>query len=240
MVELDDATRRALLSRNTPPAELDARVLARLRVQLAGPPEGGSSLDEPPLAVESVGSGSSWFAYAAKVVAATLVLTGGGLALVAIVGRTLVDDRPSRDRDVPVEVGIDHESRPRAERETSPAAIDYADAIAEPEPVTEPLVRPPAAPAPADEPDDPGNTLQAELALLRAAREAESPTDALVHLDQHRREFATGVLADEREALRIEALCALDRREESRDAKQEFLTERPSSPLRPRVIEACR
>lgn len=239
MIELDDATRSALRSRSVPTAELEARVLARLRVELAGPPDGGSSLDEPPLGIESAGSGSSWFAFAAKVVAATIGMTGAGLALVAVVGRTLVDDRPRADRDVPAEAAIDHEPRARAERATSAAVIEQADDAAEPSvPVT--VDRPAAAPKPADEPDDPENTLQAELALLHAAREAESPTDALVHLDQHRSEFATGVLADEREALRIEALCALDRVDEARGAKQDFLSQRPNSALRPRVIEACR
>ena len=129
MIELDDATRRALLNRTAPSTELEARVLDRLRVQLAGPPDGGAT-------PEGGGSASSTFAYAAKIVAATVGTTCAGLALVAVVGRTLVADRPGSDRDVPAEVAIDHRPEARTERESSPPPIEPAEVEPQPEAIT--------------------------------------------------------------------------------------------------------
>ncbi|HEY8376481.1 MAG TPA: hypothetical protein VIK91_08330 [Nannocystis sp.] len=76
-------------------------------------------------------------------------------------------------------------------------------------------------------------SLDAELALLRAAREALTqgePAAALVSLERHRREFPGGLLVEERMLLRAQALCELGRRAEARAAAAELVRAFPSSP----------
>ncbi|GEM_PF-1152741 len=56
-----------------------------------------------------------------------------------------------------------------------------------------------------------GDSLSAELELIRAARTASSPTATLALLARHREAFPHGQLVDERELIRLEVLCALGR-----------------------------
>jgi hypothetical protein len=58
-------------------------------------------------------------------------------------------------------------------------------------------------------------------------------------LDAHAREFSKGVLAHEREGLRVLALCKLGRLDEGRRLQQRFLSQHASSPLAARVRAAC-
>jgi hypothetical protein len=47
------------------------------------------------------------------------------------------------------------------------------------------------------------------------------------------------MLADERELLRVETLCALGRTSEANTVAETFLNAHPSSPLRSRIEAAC-
>ena len=88
----------------------------------------------------------------------------------------------------------------------------------------------------------PPSTLVAETRLLRDADTALRVGDAgraLALLDQHAREFPSGVLAEERAAERILALCKLGRASDARVEATRFLTERPRSPLAGRVRSSC-
>jgi hypothetical protein len=85
----------------------------------------------------------------------------------------------------------------------------------------------------------PAPTLEAELALLEAARGA-APAAALAVLVRHRVEFEHGVLADEREVLRVESLCARGRVSDAESVASTFSRTRPSSPLRSRIEPACK
>ena len=92
-------------------------------------------------------------------------------------------------------------------------------------------------PVPADT-----STLAAETALLQRAQSALADGDpgaALVRLDEHREGFADGVLAREREALRVTALCDAGRREDSRAAAAAFIRRHPRSMLADRVQGVC-
>lgn len=83
-------------------------------------------------------------------------------------------------------------------------------------PTTIPRARPqpkPVAPVPAED------ALTAELALVSAAKQrlrGGQVEAALRSLDDHAREFANGQLAEERDELRVEALCTLGRTDEAR------------------------
>jgi hypothetical protein len=88
--------------------------------------------------------------------------------------------------------------------------------------------------APEGEPSD----LAAERRLIDAARAdvAEGRFEpALAGLNAHRRRFPAGALAEDRDALAIEALIGAGRRSEATRAAGAFEREHPASLLRGRV-----
>ena len=85
-------------------------------------------------------------------------------------------------------------------------------------------------------------TLAAETSLLRRARAALAGGNAggcLSLLSQHAKRFPTGVLAEERDALRVVALCSDGRIEDGKKAAAKFRRAHLGSPLRGRVDSAC-
>jgi hypothetical protein len=90
-------------------------------------------------------------------------------------------------------------------------------------------------------PQAPVDALQGELALVRAAHDAlreGRPAVALERMDEHRRVYPDGALSEERDALRVGALCALGRSDAQAEARA-FLVDHPASPFVARVREAC-
>jgi hypothetical protein len=101
---------------------------------------------------------------------------------------------------------------------------------------------PPAAPPPAESKPDRLEDLRVEVDLLRQAKEATSGGDAsraLALLEQHASRFPNSVLAPERRATRVLALCAAGQTTRARQEASSFLADYPKSPLAPRVKEAC-
>lgn len=84
-------------------------------------------------------------------------------------------------------------------------------------------------------------TLDAEVALLAEASAAlhTNPARSLALVDQHAREFPSGVLGPEFEAERAQVLSALGRRAEACAASARFLAAHPNSPLAPQVRASC-
>lgn len=85
-------------------------------------------------------------------------------------------------------------------------------------------------------------TLAAETALLARAQRAlrsGDPSAALPIIDEHAARFPRGELAQERDAARVFALCAMKHTPEARRAQQQFLRSWPRSPLAARVEGAC-
>jgi hypothetical protein len=143
-----------------------------------------------------------------------------------------------------------------AERPPQPAPAEV--------PVVVPAMKPAAAPA-APAPELPERTLPVplqaepvakkssvpsraadglaeEVAILsRASSElrAGRPAAALKALDEHQRSFPGGVLAQERTAARIQALCALGRTKEARSALERLARTAPGSPHEARARKAC-
>ena len=93
-------------------------------------------------------------------------------------------------------------------------------------------VKVPAAP-----PDD-----ASEGALLRRAYAATTtaPRQALALTVEHARRFPTGVLAEEREVIAIEALAKLGRDDEARSRSSAFFAAHPGSAYRLRIDDALR
>lgn len=136
----------------------------------------------------------------------------------------------SADSQAPVRAGQDPEA---GSEQTGPAAAEPSEtAVAEPR-----RPRPRTQDVPKDMPD-----LDAELALLRAAREAlgrGAPAEALASLEQHARRFPSGHLLEERMLLRAQAQCALGRREEARASAAALMEKFPGSPHAGTVARLC-
>jgi len=103
-----------------------------------------------------------------------------------------------------------------------PPAIDAPAA-----PATEPTS---TSPQPSAQP--PRSTLSDERVLLDQARRqlaSDEPARALVFLDQHAQRFARGMLSEEREAMRINVLVQLGRKDEAKARAAAFAARFPNS-----------
>lgn len=105
-------------------------------------------------------------------------------------------------------------------------------------------VRAPAASARVDPPasdrdPDPDADALALVERAEAALRDGQPERALELLREHERRFAQAPTAQEREALRVLALCAAGRETEGRGARWAFLREHPRSAYRERIERAC-
>jgi hypothetical protein len=117
-----------------------------------------------------------------------------------------------------------------------PPAVKASVAIAAPVP---PI---PGATAAVLSTADTPSPLDGEVTLLRGARAALRGGDArraLAMLDEHESRFPGGALAEECDAERIYALCALGRAEEARALAARFVAERPASPHAAAVRASC-
>jgi hypothetical protein len=175
--------------------------------------------------------------------AAALLAAAAVLLLLASERRSLRDDTRATDNQAAHEAANPDTTGSIAPlREPAPAP-----AVAPP-PIEPPPVEAPPAPVqvaprprPADVPKD-IPALDAELALLRAAREAigrGAPADALAPRGAHAREFPAGLLREERMLLDAQARCALDRRAEARAAAAALVREFPDSPHARTVATLC-
>jgi hypothetical protein len=115
------------------------------------------------------------------------------------------------------------------------------DQVPERAPFTAPRAQPsdekraPAAPRPAD-------SLAEEVAMLSHASAellAGRPAAALNALDEHRRKFPRGELAQERTSARIQALCALGRMNDAQAELARLARTSPNSPHLARARKAC-
>ena len=102
---------------------------------------------------------------------------------------------------------------------------------------------PPATPAKLEpQPAPEADAAIDELALVEAAEaalRADAPVRALELLRRHEQRFPSAPTAEEREALRVLALCAAGREAEGRGARWVFLREHPRSAYRERIEKAC-
>lgn len=79
-----------------------------------------------------------------------------------------------------------------------------------------------------------------EFALLRAAQQAvgHHPEHALALTEEHARHFPAGMLAQEREAIAVEALANLGRAAQAQARSRAFLDAHPDSPYKRRIEAA--
>jgi RNA polymerase sigma-70 factor (ECF subfamily) len=194
-------------------------------------------------AVSSVATGSVLSSAASKVVliglAATTVVGAGAVTYEWTNQRTREIERPAAAQR---SVARGSQSGTVAAPE-APPTLNVPDAVSNP-PAAPTVVLSARAPRVTSPPasSDRKPDVEAELALLRDARSALSagdPSRALELTDAHARAFPHGVLAEERRATRIVALCSLGRVTEGRREAQAFVARAPDSPLAERVHTAC-
>lgn len=90
--------------------------------------------------------------------------------------------------------------------------------------------------------DAPADPVLEELMLIQQikdALDAERPAAALAAIDAHARKFARGSLVEEREALRVVALCNTGEVARGERAQRAFIEAYPRSAYRERVRAAC-
>jgi hypothetical protein len=176
---------------------------------------------------------------------------GATLVVLAVIGGWMAwsgepASEPDAAPDVPVVAPPEAIPAPEPVRAPEPASVDVVDHAPEPAtetptPTAEPRTERPtraeraAAATPPARDDD---ALAREMAALAAARTAldHDPGRALSLLEQGRREHgAASLFAEEREALTVLALAALDRSAEARRRGERFLRAHPSSAFAERV-----
>lgn len=205
---------RALLASlavsHEPPPDAAERVRARVAVQVAAP---------PPAAVRP-----SWYAVVGLGVVAVLV-AWWSTRTPASVAPPVAAPRP-----VPAIVAPAPATAPVV---VAPAPVEVPAPT-----VVAPTVAPAPRPAQVEERDD----LPAELRLIQRAQTALAAGDAAgaqSALRTHARTFPRGHLAEEREALGVQVLCASGRTEEARRAGAAFVARHPGSPQVARVRRTC-
>jgi hypothetical protein len=236
MASLDERTRSDLArlrDRTAPSETAKQRMYASLQAQLGG--DGGD--DDPSGELPGDGGAVTW---AAKIVGATVGLTVGGLVALrlgvelvrALTGAPQSEARQDAPPEQPVEIAM-------APEPTPPEPAPPEETIEPSRPTERHRILDARDAAPHQPPAVAESTLAAELALLEAAHAARDPAAAQLVLERHLAQFPRGELADERELLRIQTLCRLDRLTDARALADRFLLERPGSALRQRIASAC-
>lgn len=235
--EQEDIQRLIRQARRAGPEE-DA--LARVWQRLDAPPPAGpegEAIDVPdPAALADATqalAGKAAFAAGLKTIAAAAVI---GAAIVG--GRWIAGEKPdaaatevARPETVATEV-VGTQGIEAAPAETEVAASEPVPALTTKSAGRRNAGTPGAAGV------DPG----AERRLIEAAQASLQSGEtgaALTSLDEHARRFARGLLADEREVLRVLALCAERREAEAETAAQKLLAASGAGLFLPRLQGSC-
>lgn len=216
----DDAAKRAIR----------ARVVATLGVL---PPGAGGAAGSAPSGAAGAGGAVAGSGVAAKTVAIAVTAAIAGGTTIGVVVHRNADSSATKPPAAVAAPAV----APKAETQPStpppPASTPAAAPVVQ---APEPAVRPRAA-APVVKPDP----TPAEATLLADASRALSTGDAaaaLRSLETDTRLYPDGSLAEEREALHVQALVALGRSDDARSEAVQFIAEHPQSIYRGLVERA--
>lgn len=120
----------------------------------------------------------------------------------------------------------------------APAIVDTPAAAVDPSPVDAP---PPARSrvARATTPAEDGSNLARDLELLATAKRTADATARIALLERHAREHPKSKLAEERDVLTIETLCALGRQSDAKKRARTFAERHAGSAFNTRVEKSC-
>jgi RNA polymerase sigma factor (sigma-70 family) len=173
--------------------------------------------------------GAWWLVPAAAVI-------GIGVVAIAPAKREAPPSVAVIEREPTTPVGVASETR------ASPVVAATAAPIVETPPPIAPAPTPARAIAPIptraidrDEGPDEAALVRAALAAI----ERGDADDALARLREHETRFPTGVLAIERRAARVRALCLAEKRAQARGEAQSLLRDHPQAPAALAVRDAC-
>ena len=201
----------------------------------------------------AVPTGSAGVAFATKLVAVVLVVGAAAGGTTAVVRhQQAMHASAAEATTVHATANVPRDLQAPQARPPMPLPPTLATALATIEPTSPPALTPPPAPSPAPSPAiatalttetaSAPSSLDAEIALVRDARAALRGGDAaraLALLDEHARRFSRGALAEDCDAERIYALCALGRSSDARSLASRFLTSHPASPHGASVRASC-
>jgi hypothetical protein len=161
------------------------------------------------------------------------------LLVIGIQDRALRQD-PARDGVEASDHAAESPSRTATPRKAPVASPRPPAPKAQPQPSQPraPSVRVERTPAPRPPTDTRSSALEL-IAEAQAELRAGRASHALSVLDEHARRFPQASTLEERQALRVLALCALERLAEGRGARAVFLKTHPDSPYAARVTRAC-
>jgi hypothetical protein len=224
------------------------RILLARRIALAAAAGAAASSARPAaaaLAGAAPGTGAALTGWLGKwMIASIVIAVGGGIGVGAFVA-TGGSRRAPANQPAASAPALPHEplaSAKALEPQPGDAPPDTQSPSAQAPPAgAEPRARQEPSAAP-DALSLKARNLERELQLLRSAQralEAGSPALALTLVDRHAAEFSRGILNQECEVVRILALCASGRVASSREARDRFLKQHPSSPLAERVRTTC-
>ncbi len=240
--ELSPELRHILAAeRSRPGAPGDAKELARAQLAaLLGPAAGLGSPPGTRALVEQPPSGAT--ALGTPQAAGVRAASTGGLGLARLAGAFVLGGAVTAGVLTAVRPPVSPARRAQAsssssvEPPVSSPAPAWTAVPSPPAPAASPVApaAPPSPPrpAPAPAPDHADRDLAGERILLERARSAlarGNGEEALAALDQHARAYKTGKLAEEREALSIQALVTLGRRDDARERAARFRSEYPRS-----------
>lgn len=203
------------------------------------------------LLVPSLGTTATKAAGASAILGSGWFLGSLGIAATMVVATTVVRSRSDDDGPAPASSAAEVEEPPQADSPPRLAARSATAAPREPKPGTAPVE---AALAPAAEPTRPAldpprrpsrstaqpdtNALAEENRLLAQAERRLKSGDAagaLATTRDHATRFADSAFKDLRTAVRIAALCELDKTAQARGEAAVFLRQHPGSPVADRV-----
>jgi len=259
----DDVERLIAQDRESPPQPPDGAAAAGWRrlqhdLAIAAVP----AFDVPPPVVEAaaVAKGGASLGVIGKIVA-TVTIVGGTTTAVVVtrpepapvierassIERAVVEQedaarRADADQTAPEPAPVVIPPPPVLDPPTEPAAIDLSptlDDTLRPEPTR---VRKPKAARTESNDASPSSSIEQEAALVSSAQRALAqgrPTRALDLLDEHQRRHPHGAMAEDRDALRVVALCRAGRPEEAERRRAQFFRRWPKSLHAARVRGAC-
>ena len=172
-----------------------------------------------------------------------LVMLLAAAVVLALAGHSVLDRRAQDSRPQEAVHGAPSadETPVREARPRGPAGSE-ASSEHVPEDRVERTVQAPTRGRPAPARTEGPAGLDAEVALLRSAREALArgrADEALALLADHARRFADGHLAEERARLRVQALCESGARAEAQAEAQAFAEARPESAHARKILRVC-
>ncbi len=207
-------------------------------------------------AVTSVAKGAAGASMSAGPVAgASVGLFGTGkwvIAMVALAGIGVGGASIYRARTaLPPPVAVARTTAPTSAMTTATTAIEVApppspapsaEIVATAEPAESAVPFSEIVATPKGAPKQPTGSVAEEAKLIRdanAALHGGNAAAALGLLDEHMKKFPSGVLSEERSAVRIFALCALGRVGQAQGESVRFLKWHPNSPFAKSIRESC-